>query len=73
MARGLDTVQGSEENRSAVWMQQFFDRLGALASTTLTDVPIATTSTPTGRRVRFTAVKRVDWYSRVWDDVDVDA
>lgn len=72
MARGLDTVQGSEENRSTVWMQQFFDRLGALAATALPDVP--TSSTPqVGRRVRFTPVKRVDGYSRIHDDVDVDA
>ena len=72
MARGLDTVSGQNENRSGVWMQQFQDRLDALAATALPDVPTTGATSTASRRFRTTAVKRVDGYSRVWDDVDVD-
>ncbi len=72
MARGLDTVAGSEENRSAVWMQQFHDRLGALAATALPDVPVTPVTTQAGARLRTTRIKRVDGYSAPWDEWDGD-
>lgn len=71
MARGLDTVQGTTENRSAVWMEMFHDRLEALTGSALPDVP-QTPATAT-RRFRSTPIKRVDGYSQPWDDLDVDA
>ncbi len=72
MARGLDTVSGENENRSGVWMQMFHDRLAALTGAALPDVPV-TVSAGVARRLRTTPVRRVDGYSRVYDDVDVDA
>jgi hypothetical protein len=75
MARSLDTVQGTDENRSAQWLQMFNDRLAILVSSTLTDVPLApTTTAAAGRRVRFTQLKRVDGYSAPYDDdTDMDS
>jgi len=71
MARGLDTVQGSEENRSALWMQMFHDRLDAIARGSLPDVP--TTTTVSGRRWRTTTINRTDGYSAIHDDEGIDA
>lgn len=72
MARGLDTVQGTEENRAQVWLDMFYSRLAALADAGLSDVPVTTVTPTGGRRLRFTQMKRVDGYSRVFDDADVD-
>ena len=76
MARGLDSVSGQSENRSSQWMQQFHDRLAALADSDslpgVVRVAPQTAATLAGR-VRFTPVRRVDGYSRRWDDLDVDA
>jgi hypothetical protein len=68
MARSLDTVQGTDENRSAQWLQMFTDRLAALVLGTLPDVPVAPVTTTTGRRMRFTQLKKVDGYSAPHDD-----
>ena len=70
MARGLDTVSGENENRSAAWMQMFHDRLEALAGVALPDVP--TTPTVSGRRWRTTTIKRTDGYSAIYDNEDID-
>ena len=74
MARGLDTVQGTDENRSQVWLEMFRSDLAALAASTLADVPAATTPAAAGRRIRFTQLKRVDGYSAPHDDdTDMDS
>ena len=67
-ARGLDVVSGENEDRATVWLREFYDRLTALAASTLSDVPQATPTATTGRRVRFTQIKRVDGYSAPYDD-----
>ena len=67
-ARGLDTVTGSNEDRSSVWLTEFFDRLTVLSTSTLADVPLATTTTTTRGRFRMTQIKRVDGYSAPYDD-----
>ena len=67
-ARGLDTVQGTDENRSEQWLTRFYAQLTALVTGGLPDVPTATATATTRRRVRFTQVKRVDGYSAVHDD-----
>jgi len=73
-ARSLDTIQGSEENRSETWLTRFYAQLQALAASTLADVPMTSGALPTARRVRFTQLKRVDGYSAVYDDdMDMDA
>lgn len=73
-ARGLDTVTGSNEDRSATWLKEFFERLVSLTSTPLTDVPVTTTATTTRGRFRMTQLKRVDGYSAPYDDdTDMDS
>lgn len=67
-ARGLDTVTGSNEDRSSVWLTEFFDRLTVLSTSTLADVPVTTTATTTRGRFRMTQIKRVDGYSASHDD-----
>lgn len=74
MARGLDTVQGTEENRSQTWLASFYTRLDRLLATPLSDVPLVTTPTTTRRRFRMTQIKRVDGYSAPYDDdTDMDS
>ena len=77
IARGLDTVQGSEENRAEVWLARFQAQLSALVSSDLTalGVSLATVAsgTPRRRRMRMTQIKRVDGYSAPYDDdTDMD-
>lgn len=76
-ARGLDTVQGENEDRSAVWLQEFQTQLTALVGFDLTrlGVEVLPSAAPNlaRRRLRFTPIKRVDGYSAVYDDVEVDA
>lgn len=71
IARGLDTVQGSEENRAEIWMERFAEQLTNLAESDLTavGVPIAVQASGTAkkRRLRFTQLKRVDAYSAKYD------
>lgn len=67
-ARGLDVVSGDNEDRATVLLNEFYDRLAVLAASTLADVPLATATTASRRRVRFTQVKRVDGYSAPHDD-----
>jgi hypothetical protein len=68
MARSLDVVSGGDENRAQTWLTMFYERLTALAASTLADVPTTGGGTATGRRVRFTQLKRVDGYSAPHDD-----
>ena len=77
IARGLDTVQGSEENRAEIWLARFQAQLSALVSSDLTalGVSLATVAsgTPRRRRMRMTQIKRVDGYSAPYDDdTDMD-
>ena len=64
-ARGLDTVQGTEENRSETMLTRFYTQLGAIAKADLGGMGAtpATTSTTTRRRLRTSQVRRVDGYS----------
>lgn len=68
LARGLDTVQGSDENRSDTWLKRFDEQLAALVAGGLPDVPQATATATTRRRARFVQVKKVDGYSAPHDD-----
>ena len=64
-ARDLDTVQGTEENRSETMLTRFYTQLGAIAKADLGGMGAtpATTSTTTRRRLRTSQVRRVDGYS----------
>lgn len=70
IARGLDTVQGTEENRAETWLTRFRAGLAALAASDLTGVggTLATPTSSTRRRLRMTQLKRVDGYSAPHDD-----
>jgi hypothetical protein len=74
-SRGLDTVQGTDENRSDAWLERFNTQLAALVASDLTGVG-ATVATATAvaprRRARFVQLKRVDGYSAIHDDVSAD-
>jgi hypothetical protein len=73
-ARGLDVISGENEDRATVWLNEFYARLAALAASTLADVPTSGGGTVTGRRMRFTQLKRVDAYSAIHDDdTDMDS
>ncbi len=76
-ARGLDSVQGENEDRSAVWLAEFNTQLTALVTFDLSrlGVEVLPSAAPNlaRRRLRFTPLKRVDGYSAVYDDVEVDA
>lgn len=71
MARGLDTVQGTDENRSGAWLERFATQLDAIARTPLPDVPIGNPTT-VGRRARFTQLRRTDGYSASYDGTEID-
>lgn len=64
-ARGLDTVQGSEENRSGMMLKDFFKRLEALVGQDLTALGLSLRPPPSlkRRRVRSLQLRRVDGYS----------
>lgn len=72
IARGLDTVQGTEENRAETWLERFRVQLSALVSSDLTGVGVTLVTSPSGtakrRRFRTTQIKRVDGYSAPYDD-----
>lgn len=73
-ARGLDTVQGSEENRSSQWLERFYSQLRELAGTNLPDMTRVDGTSQTYRRFRTTQIKRVDGYSAPYDDdTEMDA
>jgi hypothetical protein len=76
IARGLDTVQGTDENRAETWLERFRVQLSALSASDLTTVGIPLAVQPSGtakrRRFRTTQVKRVDGYSAPYDDPWVD-
>ena len=72
-ARGLDTVTGTEENRSATWLERFYSQLDNLTTMPLVGVPLANGGTATRRRLRMTQLQRVDGYSTPHDDdTDMD-
>ena len=48
-ARGLDVVSGENEDRASVWLTEFYERLTALAASTLADVPTTSGAAVTGR------------------------
>jgi hypothetical protein len=68
MSRGLDAASGENESRSETWLNRFYSQLEVLAASTLADVPVATVTSTTGRRVRFTQLKKIDGYSAPHDD-----
>ena len=77
-ARGLDSVQAENENRSDAWLAEFREQLAALAAADLSRLGVevlpAAVAGTAGRRFRLTQLKRVDGYSaRYDDDGDMDA
>jgi len=74
-ARGFDTVQGTDENRAAAWLERFNTQLAALVGSDLTGVGATlapATATAPRRRARFVQLKRIDGYSAVHDDISTD-
>ncbi len=77
MARGLDTMQGTEENRAELWLTRFENQLKALVASDLTALGVTMATAPSNvarrRRVRTTQIKRVDGYSAPYDyDTELD-
>jgi hypothetical protein len=65
-SRGLDTLVGETEQRSDVWLREFYDGLQALVSGDLSGVGLVlrpATAASVGRRVRSIPLRRVDGYS----------
>jgi hypothetical protein len=66
-ARGIDTTSGEGEDRSEVWLADFYRQLKDLAASNLTllGVSLVATTTPTRRRrIRTLQMRKVDGYSR---------
>lgn len=63
-ARGLDTTQGTEQNKASMWLAEFRNTLTELASSNLA-AGGATLATPTTgrRRIRSVQTRRIDGYS----------
>ena len=73
-ARGLDTIQGAEENRSETMLTRFYAQLGDIAKADLGGMGATSTTTTsaTRRRLRTSQIRRVDGYSEAalgdeWD------
>ena len=64
-ARGLDRMQGTEENRSDVWLTEFRTVLADLANSNLVagGATLVTTVTTGRRRIRSVQTRRIDGYS----------
>lgn len=64
-ARGLDRMQGTEENRSDVWLAEFRAVLMDLAASNLVagGATLVTTVTTGRRRIRGVQTRRIDGYS----------
>jgi len=64
-ARGLDRMQGTEENRSDVWLAEFASVLTSLANSNLVaaGASLVTTVTTGRRRIRSVQTRRIDGYS----------
>ena len=64
-SRGMDIVQGEEEDRSEMYLKDFFNRLTALTGQDLTALGLVlrTSPTPIRRGVRTLQMRRVDGYS----------
>ncbi len=64
-ARGLDVVQGEEENRSDIYLKDFYTRLKGLVAMDLTNmgVTLRPSTTTKRRRIRSMQLRRVDGYS----------
>lgn len=68
-ARGMDVIQGREENRSETMLKDFFSRLKTLAGQDLTALGLSfrTGATLRRRRVRTMQIRRVDGYSGAYE------
>lgn len=68
-ARGLDTVQGTSEDRSVIWLEEFRQQLSDLAASDLSGagVSLASTTSSGRRRIRSTQLRRVDGYSGTYE------
>lgn len=64
-ARGLDRMQGTEENRSDVWLAEFRTILNDLAMSNLVagGASLASPVTTGRRRIRSVQTRRIDGYS----------
>ena len=65
-AKGLNVVDGSDEDYSATMLKEFYTRLKELAAMDLTLLGLTlrpTTTTLKRRRLRTTQLRRVDGYS----------
>jgi hypothetical protein len=64
-ATGMDISSGDREERSEVWLKDFFARLKELAASDLTAVGVTQTAVTTGRRrrIRTLQLRRIDGYS----------
>lgn len=73
-ARGLDTVQGVDEDRSVVWLDEFYERLNELAASDLTAMGVNRTNETVADLgfprpgIRSRSMKRADGYSAITDE-----
>lgn len=64
-ARGLDVLQGTDQNKTSMWLAEFRRDLESLAASNLAagGATLATTTTTGRRRVRSLQMRRIDGYS----------
>lgn len=64
-ARGLDTMQGTDQNKTSMWLAEFRRQLAELAASNLVagGASLATTTSAARRRVRSLQMRRIDGYS----------
>lgn len=69
-ARGMDIIQGEEENRSEMMLRDFYKRLEMLAKQDLTALGLSLRPAPAQRRrrIRTLQLRRVDGYSAAYEE-----
>lgn len=69
-ARGLDTVQGTSEDRSVIWLEEFRSQLTDLVQSELSSVGVGrvdAATTSTAGRLRSTQMRKIDGYSATYE------
>jgi len=68
-SRGLDTSNGTDEGRDAIWLREFDSRLAELvaADLTLSGVALVASGSKKRLRVRSMQLRRIDGYSGAYE------
>lgn len=70
-ARGIDSASGDSEDRSEIWLADFYSQLKDLAMSDLSlggATPLPSTNVTRRRRVRTLQMRKIDGYSRAYND-----